>query len=277
MSVKRDEATGERSVTMEVEVPGTPEQVWRAMATGPGTSAWFVPTEIEERVGGELVFDMGPEMGTSKGTVTAWEPPHRFAYEERDWMPGAPPVATEIRVDSQAGGTCLVRMVHSLFADSDDWDDQLESFEKGWPGFFRILRLYLAHFEGRRCSRGQAMTRVAGAEPEAWRALTEDLGLAGASVGDTVSTSGDGAPPLSGTIEHQGQAEDHHDMLLRSEEPAPGFASLGTFAWGGTTYAAVSLYRYGEPGGPAPEGVGEEERAWRDWLAERAPADGADG
>jgi hypothetical protein len=32
----------------------------------------------------------------------------------------------------------------------------------------------------------------------------------------------------------------------------------------------VAVYRYGEPGGPAPEGVEEEERAWRDWLAERA-------
>jgi uncharacterized protein YndB with AHSA1/START domain len=274
MSVKRDKATGERSVTMEIEVPGGPEEVWRAMATGPGVSAWFVPTEVEEREGGEIVFDMGPEMGRSKGTVTAWEPPHRFAYEERDWMPGAPPVATEIRVEArhegESRGTCRVRMVHSLFTDSDDWDDQLESFEKGWPGFFRILRLYLAHYAGRRCSRAQATTQVAGTEPEVWSALASDLGLSGASVGYRVETAGDGVPALSGTVEHRGQAEDHHDLLLRTEGAAPGFASLGTFAWGGTTYASVAVYRYGEPGGPAPEGVEEEERAWRDWLAERA-------
>jgi uncharacterized protein YndB with AHSA1/START domain len=25
-----------------IEVPGTPEQVWEAIATGPGTEAWFV-------------------------------------------------------------------------------------------------------------------------------------------------------------------------------------------------------------------------------------------
>lgn len=273
MSVKIDEATGERSVTMEVEVPGTPEQVWRAVATGPGTSAWFVPTEIEERVGGDLVFDMGPEMGQSKGEVTGWDPPRRFAYVERDWMPGAPPVATEIVVEARSGGTCVVRMVHSLFAESDDWDDQLESFERGWPGFFRILRLYLAHYADRRCARAQAMTRVAGSEEEAWSSLMGDLGLAGAAVGDRVTTSGDGAPPLSGTVEHRGAAQDHHEILLRSDRPVPGFASLGTFAWGGTTYASVSLYRYGEPGGPPPEGTGEEERAWQTWLSERAPAE----
>ena len=45
MSVKR-EPSGRRSIRVEVEVPGTPEQVWEAIATGPGGSSWFVPTEI---------------------------------------------------------------------------------------------------------------------------------------------------------------------------------------------------------------------------------------
>ena len=35
MSVKRD-TSGRRLVQAEVEVPGTPEEVWRAIATGPG-------------------------------------------------------------------------------------------------------------------------------------------------------------------------------------------------------------------------------------------------
>ena len=50
MSVKK-EASGRRSVQVEVEVPGTPEEVWQAIATGPGISAWFVPAEFEERDG----------------------------------------------------------------------------------------------------------------------------------------------------------------------------------------------------------------------------------
>ena len=53
MSVKK-EANGRRSVQVEVEVPGTPEQVWQAIATGPGVSAWFVPTEVDGRVGGTV-------------------------------------------------------------------------------------------------------------------------------------------------------------------------------------------------------------------------------
>ena len=61
MSVKK-EPSGRRSVQVEVEVPGTPEEVWRAIATGPGISAWFVPTRSEERQGGEVMSTFGPGM-----------------------------------------------------------------------------------------------------------------------------------------------------------------------------------------------------------------------
>jgi len=59
MSVKKDES-GRRSVQAEVEVPGTPEEVWQAIATGPGISSWFVPSEVEERAGGTAVSHFSP-------------------------------------------------------------------------------------------------------------------------------------------------------------------------------------------------------------------------
>jgi hypothetical protein len=40
MPVKKDDS-GRRWVEMAFLVRGTPEQVWRAIATGPGMSAWF--------------------------------------------------------------------------------------------------------------------------------------------------------------------------------------------------------------------------------------------
>jgi hypothetical protein len=50
MSVKKEES-GRRSIAVEVEVAGTPEEVWEAIATGPGVSSWFVPTEVDETAG----------------------------------------------------------------------------------------------------------------------------------------------------------------------------------------------------------------------------------
>src|SRR5438093_1876591 len=70
MSVKK-EPSGRRSIQVEVEVPGTPEEVWQAIATGPGISAWFTPAEFEEHDGKPVAvsLDFGPGMeSTSKIT-----------------------------------------------------------------------------------------------------------------------------------------------------------------------------------------------------------------
>ena len=162
MSVKK-EASGRRSIQVEVEVPGTPEEVWQAIATGPGISAWFCPAEFEEQggkpVAATLTFGPGME---SRSVVTAWDPPRMIAREADGWAPGSPPIATEFSVEARAGGVCVVRVVNSLFASTDDWDKQLEGAESGWPGIFRILRIYLTHFRGQRSAIMQVMAPAAG-------------------------------------------------------------------------------------------------------------------
>ena len=62
------------------EVAATPEQVWDAIATADGISAWMVPTRLDPQIGGEVSFDLGEFMST--GVVTDYTPNHRFAYEE---------------------------------------------------------------------------------------------------------------------------------------------------------------------------------------------------
>ncbi len=200
MSVKK-EASGRRSVQVEVEVPGTPEEVWQAIATGPGISSWFVPTEFEERDGKPVAvtLNFGPGM-ESRSVVTAWDPPRMFAAQGEGWG-GSPPIADEWSVEARGGGICVVRVVHSLFASTDDWDNQLEGTESGWPGFFRILRIYLTHFRGQRSAMMQWMAPAAGTEAEAWETLTAALGLKGVSAGQRW-TAPAGVPALSGVVEH---------------------------------------------------------------------------
>src|SRR5450755_86035 len=113
MSVKK-EASGRRSVQVEVEVPGTPEQVWQAIATGPGVSSWFVPCQIEGQVGGKITVSFGPGMDASS-TITSWNPPVSLGAEGSEMSPGGPTMATEWTVEARSGGTCLVRVVHSWF------------------------------------------------------------------------------------------------------------------------------------------------------------------
>ena len=94
MSVKK-EASGRRSVQVEVEVPGTPEEVWQAIATGPGISSWMVPAEFEVRDGKPVAVKMnfGPGMEI-RWPVTAWEPPQRWVAESEGFQ-GSPPFANE--------------------------------------------------------------------------------------------------------------------------------------------------------------------------------------
>src|SRR5262245_57925208 len=125
MPVKKD-ASGRRYVEAEVEVPGTPEEVWKAIATGPGISSWFVPTRLEECDGGAIACSFGPGMD-SASTITEWDPPRKYVADSRDDMgPNDPTVATEWIVEARSGGTCVVRVVHRWFTDRDDWDNQFE-------------------------------------------------------------------------------------------------------------------------------------------------------
>jgi len=274
MPIKKDE-TGKRWVEMELLLPGTPEQVWEAVATGPGNAAWFVRGDIEPHVGGTFALDFGQGAVTS-GEVTAWDPPHRFAYIEREWQPGAPPVATEITITSRAGGQCVMRMVHSLFASSDDWDDQIEGFESGWPGFFVVLRAYLTHFAGAKAASFMAMSPASMNALTAWQCLGGTLDLRDADVGEHRAAPA-GPEPWSATVEHVYQDAQQRYVLLRVDAPAPGLALIGTLGpstnmgdidaqLGKGALATVSVNRY-VYGDDAEALAIDAERRWRDWLA----------
>jgi uncharacterized protein YndB with AHSA1/START domain len=264
MSVKK-EASGRRSVQVEVEVPGTPEEVWQAIATGPGISSWFVPTEFEERDGKPVAvkLNFGPGM-ESRSVVTAWDPPRMFAAQGEGWG-GSPPIADEWSVEARGGGICVVRVVHSLFASTDDWDNQLEGTESGWPGFFRILRLYLTHFRGQRSAMMQWIAPAAGTEAEAWETLTAALGLKGLSAGQRC-TAPAGVPALGGVLEHVSQSP--CSALLRLDKPGPGAAALGAVDFGGAIMVTLSFYLYGDQ---AAGTVARETPLWRAWIQERFP------
>jgi uncharacterized protein YndB with AHSA1/START domain len=265
MSVKK-EPSGRRSIQVEVEVPGTPQEVWQAIATGPGISAWFCPAEFEERDGKPVAvtLNFGPGM-ESRSVVTGWDPPRMFAREGDGWAPGSPPIATEFSVEARAGGVCIVRVVQSLFASTDDWDKQLEGAESGWPGGFRILRIYLTHFRGLRSAIMKVMVPVAGTKEEAWAMLTAALGLSGVTAGQRW-TAPAGVPALGGVVEHVTQ--NPYGALLRLNKPGPGTAALYIMTIPGSVIAVFNFYLYGDQ---AAGTVARETPLWQAWIQERFP------
>lgn len=266
MSVTQD-ATGRRSVTIELEVPGTPAAVWAAIATGPGISSWFVPAQFEERDGTPvaLTYTFGPGV-EPRSAVTDWEPLQRYATEADGWMPGSPPIASEWSIETRDGGMCTLRIVQSLFASTDEWDNQLEAAAGGLAGFLRTLQIYLKHFSGQRSALMQVMTPVSCTEAEAWDMLTTELGLHGADVGQRIAAPA-GSPALSGVVEYH--TEDPYDALLWLDASLPGIAALGVMTYpGGATMVAINFYLYGDE---ATETVARAQPVWQSWLTERFP------
>lgn len=267
MPVRKD-ASGRRYVQAEAEVPGTPEEVWKAIATGPGISSWFVLTEVETDQGGtpaKVVSHFGPGASMdSVTTVTTWDPPRRFVGESPGEGPNDPTVATEWIVEARSGGSCIVRVVHSWFARTDDWDGQFEGHEYGWAAFFRILRLYLASFRGEPCAAFQLMAFTPEPVVEAWATLTQPLGLSGASEGQRVKSDA-GGPHFLGVVERVG-VPDYPELLLRLDEPAPGIAHLFAMPMGGNICVPVRLYLYGDR---AAAVAAHEEPLWQAWIAEQ--------
>ncbi len=136
-----------------IEVPGTPEQVWEAIATGHGTETWFVPAEIEGRRRRQ-----GPPRHGRPGWPTRASSPtgsRRTASPTRssgrDEAEGT--LATEFLVEAQSGGTCIVRLVTTVHATGGDWDDMLENLAAGWDGYLLILKTYLSTSPASRAAR----------------------------------------------------------------------------------------------------------------------------
>ncbi len=145
------------------EVAATPEQVWDAIATADGISAWMVPTRLDPQIGGEVSFDLGGFRST--GVVTDYTPNHRFAYEEpwpmneemRHWvatvadheitdhdLSSVTPIATEFLIESASGGSCVIRVVSSAYGSGADWEN--EFFAEMIAGWGTMLDNLATHF-----------------------------------------------------------------------------------------------------------------------------------
>ncbi len=260
MSVKK-EASGRRSVQVEVEVKGTPEEVWRAIASGPGISSWFVPTKLDGRVGGTIACDFGGGM-VSDATITEWQPPHRFVAEDKTWLPGGPRVATEWIVQAKQGGACIVRVVHSLFASSDDWDGQIEHTETGWPGYFRVLRYYLEHHAGAQAASFVLAAPAAEGAAGIWNTLSRALGAPAPRVGQPVRVEAPGGAAIAGTVQAVDHVPQGDGVMLVLHEPAPGVVLASAMECMGMRMATLQAFFYGPRAGAA---AAHQDR-WQQWL-----------
>jgi hypothetical protein len=237
----------ELGLDVQIEVPGTPEQVWEAISTGPGISSWFLPTEIE---GEQITFHHLPG-ATSEARLTDAEAPRRLRFTEDG---GAQ--ATELLVEARSGGTCIVRVVGSGFGG--------RGAAEGWTAALLNLKLYLEHFPGQAAAQILAGNQVPGPQARAWEDLQRAVGLDDPAVGERVTVGDDGTPLMAGVVEGRRETM----ATLRIDEPVPGIGFVGV---GGpdeeTAYLVLRAYLFGPQ---AKDVAARDEPRWRALLDERS-------
>lgn len=173
----------------ELHVQATPDEVWQAIATGPGIDSWFMGhNEVEP---GETVRQAFAGY-TPEYAISEWEPGHRLVY-------GDDRIAYEFLVEGRDKGSTVVRIATAGFLPGDDWADEYEAMTLGHAFFFHTLATYLDHFAGRVATPviafGPMITDWPGTRSRLMRAIGRD--------GDRVHFSPAGLPTVDGVVYYE--------------------------------------------------------------------------
>jgi uncharacterized protein YndB with AHSA1/START domain len=160
-------------IHLDATVDATPEQVWDAIATGPGISSWFV---ARTAIDGDTVRTRFGDDWIPAGTITDRDPPHHFAYRT-DTTPDGRFVAYEYLVEGRDHAATVLRSVSSGFLPGDDWTAEYEAMQLGTQLFFATLVEYLRHFPGRAATPITAFGPPVTDWPATWQHLYTALGL----------------------------------------------------------------------------------------------------
>jgi uncharacterized protein YndB with AHSA1/START domain len=192
--------THEFEVNKEIALDATPEEVWEAIATGPGVDSWFMGrNEIEPRVGGVTRMTMGGQ--AEESTVTSWEPGRRLAYRTPE-SPEGTFMAFEYLIEGRDGGGTVLRLVHSGFL-GDDWETEYEAMKVGWDMYLHKLAEYLTYFRGRTAKVVSAFRPQVSPSERVWEVLKGQFGLTGpVKEGDRVHFTAAGLPPIEGVVDY---------------------------------------------------------------------------
>ncbi len=217
-----------RSIELEIEIEATPDAVWKALSEGEEVRRWFSPeARVTPGVGGSIWLSWG-EGVAGEGAIDIWEPGRRIRWIE-SWgsagdadgdgdetnsaattdAAGGEPTSEETDVSAESspiiqtavdfhietrGGSTVVRLVHSGFSASADWDEYYDATVAGWTYFLWNLAFYVErHFGTPRTMVSERRSTTRGFE-DVWNELLGSSGLAlegleGLTAGDRLTVT----------------------------------------------------------------------------------------
>ena len=237
-------------IARDVEVDASPEQVWEAIATGPGWDSWFMGrNEIEPGEGGRVRWSIGGF--TAESTVTAWDPPRHFVSTGTEGPDGSMH-QFDYRIDEREGGGSTIRYVHSGML-GGDWEAEYEAMSEGDPMYLAKLAEYVTYFSGRFATPIDAHGPNAPDRERALDTFRRALGLPGpVAEGEQAHLTPEGLAPIDGVIDHVSPSF----LGVRSSDALYRFI----YGFDGTTMVGHHLFAGGVD-------QRRTEEAWASWLA----------
>jgi uncharacterized protein YndB with AHSA1/START domain len=236
-------------IAKDVEVAATPEQVWEAIATGPGLDSWFMGrSEVEPREGGRASWTLAGN--TEESTVTTWDPPRRFV-NTGDQAPDGSFHQFDYRIEDRGPGRTAIRYVHSGML-SGDWQQMYEAMNEGDPMYLHKLAQYVTYFSGRYSTPIDVFGPNVGDREHAMATFRRALGLdESVGGGDSVRLVPDGLPAVDGVVDYVSPS------FLGVRSPDALFRFI--YGFDGTVMVGHHLFSDGIDHAKA-------EDQWRSWL-----------
>ena len=245
-----------RDIELSVELDASPEDVFRAVTDGTEIAKWLAPearvTPPTEGKRGTIFVSWGEGMGVEK-PIEIWDAPRRMRHAVGENPETKAPLWVDWLIEAKAGGTTTLRLVHSGFSTSADWDDEFESHARGWRLMLANLRHYFARHAKKPAAHLTFTAKVDSPREGVWKTLLSKLAFQGTPTpGDAFRITVPGADVLTGRIDLVNPARDLALVVHELDDALLRFTLEGGAKSPGPTFVYGYVIAFGDAASSAP-------------------------
>jgi uncharacterized protein YndB with AHSA1/START domain len=231
-----------RDIELSVELDASPEDVFRAVTEGTEIAKWLAPeARVTAPEGGKkasIWISWGEGMSVEH-EIEIFDAPKRLRHPSGRNGETKAPLYADWSIEARAGGKTTLRLVHSGFSASADWDDEFEAHARGWRLMLQNLRQSFALHAHEPAVHLPFMSKVESPHGSIWNTLLGKLGLsAPPKIGDQFHFTTPNGDVLTGVVDHVTETRalalvvrEYDDALLRFTLEGKADAP-STFAYG---------------------------------------------
>lgn len=215
-----------RDIELSVELDATPEEVFRAITEGPEVAKWLAPearlTPPEPGKKGSIWISWGEGMAADH-ELDVYEAPKRLRHPSGKNGETKAPLYADWSIEAREGGKTTLRLVHSGFSTSADWDEEYDSHARGWTLMLQNLKHYFARHPKEPAVHLPFFSSVESPRASIWKTLLAKMGFSATPrAGDTFRCTTANGQVLTGVVDLVTDTRDlalvvreYDDALLR--------------------------------------------------------------